>query len=141
MKLKQLTKFLVSKFNEYFPKKKIKISNDDQPWITKKLKDLDRQRKRVYHKQRRSDKFKKLDKTFKKEVKAAKDNFHKSMVSDLEQKNPNQWYSVVKRMSSYENKSEEIMVEEINHLTNQEHCDLIADEFEKVPNHYSPLQA
>ena len=63
------------------------------------------------------------------------------MVSDLKQKNPNQWYSVVKRMSSYENKSEDIIVEEINLLTNQDQCDLIADDFEEVPNQYRSLQA
>ena len=61
------------------------------------------------------------------------------MVSDLKQKNPNKWYSAVKRMAAYENKAEEIIVEEINHLSNQEQCDLIADDFSEVPNLYRPL--
>ena len=61
------------------------------------------------------------------------------MVSDLKQKNPNKWYSAVKRTAAYENKAEEIMVEEINHLSNQEQCDLIADDFSEIPNMYRPL--
>ena len=63
---------LASKYNEFFPKKSIKVSNDDQPWITQKLKDLDRHRKRVYHKNRRSDKYMKIDKQFKKGFKISK---------------------------------------------------------------------
>ena len=61
------------------------------------------------------------------------------MVSDLKQKNPNKWYSAVKRMAAYENKSEETIVEDINHLSNQQQCELIADEFSEVPNLYRPL--
>ena len=40
-----------------------------------KLKDIDRIRKRIYHTQRRSPKWKALDKEFKKKVKLAKLNF------------------------------------------------------------------
>ena len=91
---------LEAKYNEYFPKKTIKVSNDDQPWFTQKLKQLDRQ------KNRRSDKWKFFYKQFKKEVKRAKADFYKKMVKDLKNKDPNKWYSAVKRMTSYENKSE-----------------------------------
>ena len=48
-----------NKFIECFPIKTIKMSNVDQPWMTQKLKKLDRQRKRTYHKYRRSPKWKK----------------------------------------------------------------------------------
>lgn len=68
------------KYNEYFPKKIIKVANDDQPWFTPKLKDLDRIRKRLYHNQRRSPKWKALNKKFKKEVKLAKHNFYKKLL-------------------------------------------------------------
>ena len=61
------------------------------------------------------------------------------MVSDLKEKNPKQWYSAVKRMTSYENKTEQLIVDEISHLTDQEQCELIADDFSAVPNSFSPL--
>ena len=95
--------------------------------------------KRAYHKSRKSEKFKKLDKLFKKDIKQAKRDFYTNIVSDLKQKNPNQWYSAVKRMASYDNKAQEIIVDDINHLSNQEQCEIIADEFSKVPNTFSPL--
>ena len=32
-----------------------------------------------------------------------------------------------------------LIVDEINHLTDQEQCDIIADDFTEIPNQYSPL--
>ena len=61
------------------------------------------------------------------------------MVADLKEKDPNKWYSAVKRMTSYDNKSEELTVDEMSHLTDQEQCDIIADEFTHIPNQFSPL--
>ena len=50
---------LIQKLEEFFPEKIIKINSDDQPWITFKLKKLDRKRKRIFRKERRSDNWKK----------------------------------------------------------------------------------
>ena len=74
------------------------MPNDDQPWFTSKLKELDRKRKRIYHKNRHSPKLNELDKMFKKEIKQAKKNFYKKIVADLKEKNPKQWYTVVKKI-------------------------------------------
>ena len=75
-----------SKFLLCFPEKSLKVSNDDQPWITHKLKALDRKRKRIYQKSRRSTKWKEINKQLKKEVKSAKANFYKKMAADLKEK-------------------------------------------------------
>ena len=93
------------------------------------------------HKTRRSEKWKVLDQQFKKKVKESKSNFYKNMVADLKEKDPKQWYSMVKRIASYENKNEQIIVEEINNLPDKVQCELIADEFSKIPNEYTPLHS
>lgn len=46
---------LITKYEEIFPEKTRKINSDDTPWMTQKLKSLDRKRKRVYHNQRKSE--------------------------------------------------------------------------------------
>ena len=84
---------LFKKYEEIFPQKTKKINSDDSPWITQKIKKLDRQRKRIYRKQRKSETWKKLEKLFKLEVKMAKKNFYKNMIADLAQKNLSRWYS------------------------------------------------
>ena len=67
-----LQTMLFQNFLKLFPEKTLRISSDDQPWITHKQKILDRQRKREYNKHRKSDKWVKLDKLFKTSVKCAK---------------------------------------------------------------------
>ena len=133
-------KSLVDKYEEIFPEKILKINSDDAPWISQKLKKMDRRRKRIYHKERRSEKWKKLDKIFKQEVKSAKSNFYKNMIADLKTKNPSQWYSSLKRISGYDQKSEKPIIQDINHQTDQEQAETIADFFSSIPNEYDALQ-
>ena len=55
---------LLQALDEIFPEKIRKVNSDDQPWVSHKLKVMDRKRKRVFHKERRSDKWKNLNKMF-----------------------------------------------------------------------------
>ena len=135
-------KILVDKLYEIFPEKIRKISSDDQPWVTFKLKKLDRRRKRIYHKERKSEKWKNLDKIFKKEAKLAKSQFYKNTVADLKQKKPGQWYSCLKKMTSHDQlKTEQSHVDEIRHLSDQEQVEIIANQFAKIQNEYDPLNS
>ena len=81
-------KLLVDKIDEIFPEKTRNINSDDQPWITFKLKKLDRRRKRIFHKERRSEKWKKLDKAFKNAAKCAKSEFYKKQSGRTQAEKP-----------------------------------------------------
>ena len=70
-----LQSMLLMNFNKNFPEKTLKVSTDDQPWISHKLKQLDRKRKREFHKHRRSEKWQRLNKEFKLCVKNEKKRF------------------------------------------------------------------
>ena len=91
---------LLDQLNKCFPEKTRSFSNDDQPWITHRLKVLDRKRKRIYRRERRSEKWKNMNKQFKIEVKHEKAKFYKTKIQDLKQKKPGQWYSWLKRVST-----------------------------------------
>jgi hypothetical protein len=134
-------KMLVSKMDEIFPEKIRKIQSDDQPWISFKLKKLDRKRKRVYRNERRSQKWQNLDKIFKKEVKKAKADFYKQAVAELKTKKPGQWYSCLKKITSFDQqKTEQTMVDEISHLSDQQQAELIAERFASIQNEYQSLK-
>ena len=45
---------LLREVYDIFPKKERKISSDDQPWVSHKLKTMDR--KRIFHQERKSEK-------------------------------------------------------------------------------------
>ena len=100
-----------------------------------------RARKRIFHKERKSDRWKKLDKLFKTEAKNAKADFYKSKVEELKKKNPKQWYSCLKNITSFDQfKNDQPNVEEIRHLSDQEQADIIANQFAKIQNEYEPLK-
>ena len=54
-------KTLMNKVDEFLPQKTIKISDDDQPFLTEKIKKLKRIMNREFHKNRKSLKWHKLD--------------------------------------------------------------------------------
>ena len=139
-KAKLLQDILLTGLDNFFPEKIRKFSSDDQPWVSHKIKMLDRRRKRVFHLERKSERWKRLDKVFKSEVKKAKRNFYAKSITDLKQKNPGQWYSALKRMTAGDQLTEEVIVEEINHLDNQEQAESIADSFSAIPNLYEKLK-
>ena len=89
---------LVEKVDEFFPQKNRVISSDDQPFCTEEMKRLKRLKSREYSKNRKSLKWRDLSKQYEKAVKKAKRNF----VKDLKQSNIGQWYSKLKRLSSFD---------------------------------------
>ena len=140
-KAEVLQSLLVNKYKEVFPEKTHKICSDDQPWINHKLKMIDRRRKREYNKHRKSDKWHSLDKYFKTNVKSAKTEFYKKMMSELMGKNTSNWYSSLKKMTSHDqHKVEKIIIQDINHLSDEEQANKLADHFSEIPNSYDQLK-
>ena len=109
--------------------------------MTQKLKNLDRRRKRIYRKERRSEKWFYLNKLFKKEVKRAKYDFYKKVVEDLKDKKPGQWYQCLKKITSFDQqKYSQPYVAEISKFSAQEQAETIAENFAAIPNQYQPLK-
>ena len=131
---------LMEQFEINFPETNRKLNSDDSPWITHQLKKLDRKRKRIYSKERRSEKWAKLDKVFKDEVKKAKKTFYHKMIADLRKKKPSQWYSSLKRISGFDQNRQNVIIEEINHLSDEKQAEKIADFFSSIPNEYEALK-
>ena len=133
---------LVQKLEDFFPEKIRKVQSDDAPWMSQKLKNMDRRRKRVYRKERRSEKWFSLNKQFKQEVKQAKSNFYKQAVAELKGKKPGQWYQCLKKITSFDQqKFNEPYVAEIGELSEKEQAEIISEKFSSIPNQYEPLKS
>ena len=140
-KAENLQNLLLEKYKIFFPEKTQNFSNEDQPWMNSFLKKLDRRRKRIYRKERKSNKWKQLDTLFKAKVREAKQSFYKNFVEDLKLKNPAKWYSSLKRICSYDpNKREELIIPEINHLPDEQQVEIIADKFASIQNEYEKIR-
>jgi hypothetical protein len=82
----------------------------------------------------------KINQVCKEQIKSAKAVFYKEQIADLKTKKPHQWYSSLKRLSSYDqHKTEPLHVEEISQLSDQEKAERIADHVTFIPNQFAPL--
>ena len=73
-------------------------------------------------------------------MKLSKASFYKNMIADLKTKKPSQWYSSLKRLSGFDQKSEKIIISEINQQSDQEQAESIASYFSSIPNEYEALK-
>ena len=134
-------KIILDKVNFFFPRKTRKVSSDDKPWFSSKLKSLDRKRKRTYRKEKKSEKWRKHDLEFKIEMKEAKRNFYKKEVAHLKLQKPGNWYKCLRRITSLDqHRDEDLHVEEISHLSKQQQAEEIASKFASIPNEYEALE-
>ena len=101
-KAEKFQNLLISKLDDFFPEKKRKIQSGDQPWMTQKFLKMDRTRRRLFRKERKSQKWTHRNKMFKKEVKNAKSSFYKKAVAELKTKKPGQWYQSLKKITSFD---------------------------------------
>ena len=132
---------LLSKIDEFLPEKLVTFCSDDKEWFTTELKELDKKRKREYRKNRKSGKWESLNKKFKNKVSKAKSKYYEKMITNLREGNPGQWYSKLKRMTSYDqHKSDQIICEEISDKSDQEQAEILADKFQSISNEYQAIQ-
>ena len=63
-------------------------------------------------------------------------------MSDLTNKNTSKWYSSLKRMTAYDHqKKDTVIIQDINHLTDDEPTQSLADNFSSIPNEYDQLKS
>ena len=133
---------LVKICNNIIPEKNRIISSDDQPWYTERLKVLNKKKKKEFHKNRKSLKWRRLNKKYKKRILRDKTSFYDKNIKKLRHTKPHQWYSTLKYMSSFDQlKTEEPIVEEIKHLSDKIQAELIPEKVAKVGNSFDALQS
>ena len=79
---------MLKKIDEIFPFKQKKVADDDQPFMTEKLKQLKRKKCRVYRKQRKSEEWIRLEEIYRKELNIAKKEFFRKKIKSLRKSNP-----------------------------------------------------
>ena len=139
-KANTLQTILVNKFHEVFKEKEIKVSEDDQPWFSSKLKSLDRLRRREFFKHQKSDKWRKLNREFKELVSSEKKKYYSNTVKDLKTSDPRKWYSKLKRMSGKTERDMGEDIEEFEGLSDSQQAELLANFFSATRNEFEPIK-
>ena len=74
-------------------------------------------------------------------LKKAKHDFYSRKIRKLRNTKPKKWHRELKKLTSFDQgHAEEILVESINHLTNKEQANLIADKFAEISQEYDKLK-
>ena len=141
-KLEFLQMKLMNKYHEFFPEKTRLVSSDDQPFYTKKLEKMKRRKCREFHKNRKSDKWKKMSNEYEIELVNAKKNFYRKKIQNLIKSKPSKWFQELKKLTSTNQlKSEEIVIEDIRDLPIKDQAELIADNFAAISQEFEKLES
>ena len=74
---------LMVSLDKFLPVKTLKLRQDDQPWVSKEIKELDRKCKREYSKHKKSAKWKSMNEEFRRKCEKAKHDYSKNIVNKL----------------------------------------------------------
>ena len=137
----QMKRDVMQIIEDFAPEKIRSVSNDDQSWYTEGLKKVDKKRKREFKYNRRSERYLELQKQHKIHCKQEKKKFFKKMVRQVREANPSQWYSILKRISNFDQeKSKELHISEINHLSDQDQAEAFANSFNSISQEYQEIR-
>jgi hypothetical protein len=132
-----LKKILQDQIDQTFPKKQVKISNTDKPWITSEIKKLDRWKKSEYRKHGKSVKYQSLLKSYNEKYRSAAGQHLRRNVTDLMEAAPGQAWSVLKRMGARPGEcGEEAAFSMTEHVEKNQSVD---ESLEKMVSYFSGL--
>ena len=97
-KLEQLTKICTQKINHIFPEKNVKMSNQDLPFITWKLKEMKRKLKRLYRAKGRKQEYLSALSEYETEFRKTSTEYLNRNVSELETVDPARAAAILKRL-------------------------------------------
>ena len=110
----QYIRYLLDK---YFPEQNVKVSTLDKKWMSPELKLLHRKRQRAFIKNRKGEKWRKLNKSFKRLKRRAVKNYYSNFVTELKSTDPGQWYKIAKRIGAIDqSRGGDIFVESLQGL-------------------------
>ena len=99
--------------NKIVPKKSIKVSTKDKPWMNMNLKKLRRQRQRIYAKEGKSLKYKQIKKEFEDEKRKSAESYKDKILDDLKEgRIHNSYKSLRKLCNGNADEREDIIVQE-----------------------------
>ena len=134
-----------TKLDAIFPQKTVKINPTlDKPFFTAELKKLDRQVKREYRKNFRSDKYRRLKNNYDRKYKKAAEEYLEKHVRSLKEDELGKAYQSLKKLGAQPgDSSDEGSFTLISHLesnlTTEESGEKIAEHFAKISQEFPPL--
>ena len=144
-KAMKLDDILMQKLDLHFPKKSIKLSSFDKPFITKELKTLDRRRSTEYQKHGKSTKYFALKKKFESLYKKEAGKYLEKSVNTLASSKPGQAFRILKKLGAHpedcvdNNSLFTLPSHESENLSPEMSAEKIVQHFSSISQEYPPL--
>lgn len=139
-----LRSILTHKLEEIFPEKSVRVSNQDDPFVTSEIKKLQMYLKREYKKKGKSEKYMKLKSAYDKKYQNLAKNQLEKNIEDMMKENPGQAYRALKKMGARpgdcENSADfQVLAHQKENLTLEQSTDRILKYFSSISQQYLPL--
>ena len=137
----KFTNILQGKIDEYFPLKQSKILINSKPWFTHKLRTLSKEKKMIFKKEGRSEKYKEICKEFANARKIAINKFLDKTIDTVTRRNAPGLHRTLKRLgaSSGDGDKKKFNLDEHEGLTGQQIADDLGDFFSSISKEFAPL--
>ena len=130
-------KTLIDKLNNHFEVKIVKMSALDKPWFHPALKLKYKEVQKEFFSKGKSEKLRKLKKSFRTSKRKAIRDFYKDFVEELKTSQPGQYYKMAKKIGAVDPNSQgELFIECLEGMNQQEQVQKVADSFAAVSNEY-----
>ena len=140
MKVATLTKTLNAMMDQFFPKKTYKVRSTDNPWISYAIRKKIRARKKIFRKEGRSKKWKRLKQRTDQAIKTKKEAYYKRFKDKATTMNdPALYYKAIRGLKD-RNKPQEFNVMDLRPNASQADVrEELADFFSAISADFSPL--
>ena len=126
--------------DKHFKQKITTMTNLDKKWMTPELKSLIREIKREFYTNKKSLRWTKLKKEFKKKKRTTIMNTHNKFVTELKTTNPSQFYKMCKKLGAVDQmNSGELTVRSLTGLSDEECAEAVGQHFAAVSAEHSPV--
>ena len=108
--------------------------------MSPELKHIHRAMSREYHKNRKSQKYKKLKSKFRRMKRKSVQSFYSDFVHNLKKCAPGKWFKMAKKIGAVsESESGDVSVESLSGLSNGECAQRIAEHYAAISQEYNPI--
>ena len=139
-----LENLLFENLNRFCPEQEMKLSSHDKKFITKELKQIDRQKNREYIKRGKTDKYLKLKSLFDTKYKEAAKKYLNKNLEDLREAQPGKVFGILKKLGSRpgdvsDSDTFSLPEHERESLTHEQSAERIANHFASISQEFPPI--
>ena len=139
-----LENLLSENLNKFCPEQEMRIGTQDKLFITKEIKQLDRQKNREYLKRGKSEKYRKLKSLFDTKYKEASEKYLEKNLDELRQAHPGKAFNILKRLGAKpgdgtEGSTFSLPAHENENLSAEQSAERIANHFAAISQEFPPL--